>query len=92
MALFPFILVDAKESLQDKVLINHETIHLRQQAELLIIPFYILYLVSYAVNLVIYRNHYKAYLHIVFEQEAYRNEASLSYLNNRRWFAWYSYF
>jgi len=66
MALFPFILVNNKSLLTDAILINHERIHLRQQAELLVIPFYVLYLINYLINIAKYQNHDKAYLNIVF--------------------------
>lgn len=91
MAIFPFILVLNKASVNDQALINHEKIHLRQQAELLIIPFYILYLLNYLINLAAYRKHGQAYLNIVFEREAYNNEADNTYLTNRKWFSWYRY-
>ena len=92
MALFPFILLQNKGLLNDAVMINHERIHLRQQAELLIIPFYILYLANYLVNIIIYRDHNKAYLNIVFEREAYEKEADMVYLKQRKWFSWARYF
>jgi len=41
MALFPFILIKKKDLPVGDVLINHERIHLQQQLELLLIPFYI---------------------------------------------------
>ncbi|GAA4337554.1 hypothetical protein GCM10023149_47060 [Mucilaginibacter gynuensis] len=88
MALFPFILVKNKEMAADKTLINHELIHLKQEAELLVIPFYILYLLNYIANLFIYRNHNKAYLNIVFEREAYRNEKNYVYLKQRGLWFW----
>lgn len=92
MALFPFILIRDKGMVDDAVLINHERIHLRQQAELLVIPFYVLYLLNYLFNLFVYRNHHKAYMRIVFEREAYANEADTAYLKHRKWQAWCSYF
>jgi hypothetical protein len=92
MALFPFILVNNKSLLNDAVVINHERIHLQQQAELLVIPFYILYLLNYFVNLIIYRNHNNAYLNIVFEREAYAKEADAAYLKQRKWCTWARYF
>ncbi|MFA6248994.1 MAG: hypothetical protein WC615_18780 [Mucilaginibacter sp.] len=92
MALFPFILIRDKRMADDVMLINHERIHLRQQAELLVIPFYVLYLLNYLLNLLVYRNHHKAYMHIVFEREAYANEANTAYLKHRKWQAWGSYF
>jgi hypothetical protein len=91
MALFPFILVNTKAAAADKVVINHEMIHLRQQAELLVIPFYLLYLINYLINLGFYQNHHKAYLNIVFEREAYANELNTMYLKSRRWYSWYKY-
>jgi hypothetical protein len=92
MALFPFILVKRAAFKHDKVLIRHETIHLQQAAELLIVPFYILYLLNYLVNRFKYANHYKAYYEIIFEREAYHNECDKSYLKNRKLWAWRFYF
>lgn len=92
MALFPFILVRDKRMADDAILINHERIHLRQQAELLVIPFYVLYLLIYLFNLFVYRKHHKAYMNIVFEREAYDKEADIKYLERRKWQAWRSYF
>ena len=43
ITLFPFILIKNEKDLQDIKLINHETIHIRQQLETLIIFFYFLY-------------------------------------------------
>lgn len=91
ITLYPFILVRHKSSLQDKLLIHHEQIHIQQQAELLVIPFYILYLSNYAINLLIYKEHYKAYRNICFEREAYNNEEDLDYLLYRRWGSWLHY-
>jgi hypothetical protein len=91
MALFPFILVRTKELKQDKILINHESIHIWQQIELLVLPFYIFYLLNYLFNRIKYKSHYQAYMHIVFEKEAYENESDLDYLRNRRWFSWVTF-
>lgn len=63
---------------REKVLINHEKIHLRQQLELLIIPFYIWYFIE------MYRFGYK---NISFEREAFQNEKDLNYLKNRKPYA-----
>ena len=35
LTIFPFVVVRSKNDLQDKVLLNHEKIHIRQQLELL---------------------------------------------------------
>lgn len=88
MALYPFILLKDGAQKHDKILLNHERIHLRQQVELLIFPFYLLYLLHYLINLVRYRNHHLAYFNIVFEKEAYQCDQNLNYLKNRKFFSW----
>jgi hypothetical protein len=84
MAIYPFILVKRKEFSENAVLINHERIHHRQQLELLIIPFYLIYLLNYLFNFIRYRNHYRAYKEIIFEREAFAQDADLDYLNKRK--------
>lgn len=88
MALYPFILIKKKEYRHDPVLINHEKIHHRQQLELLIVPFYLIYVVNYLFNLLKYDSHQKAYRQIVLEKEAYVNENDFNYIINRKLFAW----
>lgn len=88
MALFPFILLKNRNQKTDEILINHEKIHLRQQLELLILPFYVFYVLNYLINLLRYKNHYLAYFHISFEREAYQFEKDLNYLSKRKWFTW----
>lgn len=88
MAVYPFILVQKPADVHDPVIIRHETIHLKQAEELLIIPFYLLYLLQYLFNLYKYRNHDRAYMNIVFEKEAYRYEYDTTYLQRRRFWAW----
>ncbi|WP_244154625.1 hypothetical protein [Pedobacter soli] len=88
MALFPFILVKSAGLKNDAIIINHEKIHLRQQLELLILPFYILYLLNYFANLFKYRNHHLAYRNIIFEKEAYNHEHNLHYLKKGSWYGW----
>ena len=92
MALFPFIFVKTQKLKSNKIIINHENIHLRQQLELLIIPFYILYLLNYLLNLLYYMHHDKAYRNIVFEREAYFNERNPDYLKHRNIWSWLRYF
>jgi hypothetical protein len=81
LAFFPFIIVP-KSTLIDEELINHERIHLRQQLELLVIPFYIWYLIA------MYR---KGYYGISFEREAHLNDTDLSYLKRRKPWAFIKY-
>src|SRR6188474_2523663 len=88
MAIFPFIFIKSSIKEERKIyLINHERIHLRQQVELLFIPFYFLYLLFYFINLVKYRNHDIAYRNIIFEREAFAHERDLEYLNKRRFWS-----
>lgn len=65
------------------VLINHEKIHLRQQIELLIFPFFLIYSLEFLVRLFQYKNWALAYRNISFEREAYRKEKDLDYLKTR---------
>ena len=88
MAIFPFILVKSKLLESNRTLINHERIHHKQQLELLILPFYIFYFFHYVINLIIYKDHYKAYINIIFEKEAYIHEENLDYLKTRKLFSW----
>ena len=99
ISLFPFIML--REKYRDggewwinrgKRTINHETIHFKQQLELLIIPFYILYILFYLINFIKYKfDIQKAYYNIPFEKEAYTHEENFNYLNNRKLFAWINY-
>ena len=83
LSLFPFVLVKYREDIKNIVFVNHEKIHLRQQLELLIIPFFIWYVLEYCVRCFQYKNANLAYRNISFEREAYANESNLEYLKNR---------
>lgn len=85
ITLWPFVL--CKTSNPSQVLLNHERIHLRQQIELLVLPFYVFYLAEWLYNFVQYGNVWKAYRQISFEKEAYFHEADLAYLQNRKWYS-----
>jgi len=91
IALWPFIVVKDSFLKEDASFINHERIHLRQQAELLVLPFYIIYLLEYVVRLIQYRNSEQAYRNISFEREAYCNESDLAYLKNRKLWSFIKY-
>jgi hypothetical protein len=88
IALYPFILLKDRKSKNDAIIINHEKIHLAQQLELIILPFYLLYFIHYLINLIRYQNHDKAYRQIVFEKEAYQHDEDLSYLASRKSYSW----
>lgn len=91
MALFPFMIFKNAAHQNNALLINHEKIHFQQQLELLILPFYVLYLLNYLINLIRFRNHSTAYFKICFEKEAYANDHNTAYLQHRKWYAWLNY-
>lgn len=91
LSLWPFIILKNDALKDDVVLINHEKIHLRQQQELLIFPFYILYVLEWLLRSLRYMDTYKAYQNISFEREAYLNEKNLDYLSERRAFSFIKY-
>lgn len=88
MALYPFMLFKSGALKKDALIINHEKIHFKQQQELLILPFYILYLLHYLLNRLKYKNHDQAYQQICFELEAYSHDLDLDYLQKRKPYAW----
>jgi len=88
ITLFPFII--SKEPMGPETL-NHETIHIKQQAELFVIFFYLLYVAYYFIGLVKYKDKQKAYYMIPFEQEAYEYDNQLDYLETRKPYSWTKY-
>ena len=84
MAIWPFILLKKREDKENTTLINHERIHHIQQLELAWIFFFVAYFIHYAWNRLISKmSHADAYRSIIFEKEAFRNEADLKYLSTR---------
>ena len=81
LAFWPFIIMP-RSTIIDAELINHEKIHLRQQLELGVIPFYIWYIIALRR---------KGYWSISFEKEAYANENNLNYLKERSIFVFRRY-
>ena len=64
--------------------LNHELIHAAQQRELLYLPFFIWYGLEWLVLYFKCRDGMEAYQNIRFEKEAYRHQADLLYLKNRK--------
>ncbi len=83
MAIFPFVFFKYTNYINPTIL-NHEKIHIRQQIELLILPFYIWYGIEFLKNWIKYKDKKKAYYNISFEVEAYKNENNLNYLKTRK--------
>lgn len=103
ISLFPFVILRerylGKDPLVNKYtnrfwkdkakrIINHETIHFQQQLELLIIPFYIIYVTEYIIKSLLLFSIKKGYMAISFEREAYDNDDNLEYLKTRKRYSW----
>tara|TARA_R110002049_G_scaffold99113_3_gene241658 strand:+ start:611 stop:949 length:339 start_codon:yes stop_codon:yes gene_type:complete len=91
LTIFPFVFLKHKNLKWNKGLLNHEKIHLKQQIELLLIPFYVLYFLEFLIRLFQHKNWHKAYRNISFESEAYHNESNLHYLKQRPFWAFLKY-
>lgn len=91
LTIFPFVFLKYNHLKLNKSLLNHERIHLKQQIELLIIPFYLFYFFEFLIRLFQYKNWHKAYRNISFEREAYQNESNLYYLKQRPFWAFLNY-
>ena len=83
ITIWPFVILKNRYK-ENKILLNHERIHLRQQIELLIIPFYLWYGLEFLIRCIQYKSWDKAYRNISFEREAYVNDRNLNYLPKRR--------
>jgi hypothetical protein len=91
LTIFPFIIIKYESDVKNPILLNHERIHIRQQIELLILPFYIWYLLEYCIRLLQLKNSYLAYKNISFERECYVMEQNLDYLKKRPFFNFFKY-
>jgi len=92
ITLFPFIFLKYKTLKWNEVLVNHEKIHLRQQIELMIFPFFIIYGFEFLIRLVQYKQWKLAYRNISFEREAHINETNFDYLKSRSFWEFIAYF
>jgi hypothetical protein len=91
LTVFPFVFVKHRLDKESVVFINHERIHLRQQLELLILPFFAWYLLEFLVRLAQYKKIDLAYRNISFEREAYANEKDLNYSKQRSFYEFVKY-
>jgi hypothetical protein len=91
LSIYPFIFLKNKYLRTNKILLNHEKIHLKQQVELIWVFFFVWYFIEYLIRLFQYKNHNKAYKNISFEREAYTNENNLYYLKTRKYFSFLKY-
>jgi hypothetical protein len=94
ITIFPFIIIRERfinyhyPKATDKLL-NHEKIHIEQQKEMLILPFFVFYFIEWLVKLFIYG--FKSYRNLSFEREAYKFEGDMTYLSNRKRYAFLKY-
>ena len=86
---WPFIFI-RDDKRHDERTIRHETIHLKQQREMLIVFFFLWYYIEYCIRAFRHGWH-DAYYKISFEREAYDNENDSRYLVFRNPFAWIKY-
>jgi hypothetical protein len=93
LALYPCIILrdDIPDGPLKRGIILHEKIHLRQQLELIILPFYLWYLAEYCAGRLRGRDHYRAVIGISFEREADAHMNDIDYLRTRRFFAFLKY-
>lgn len=89
ITLAPFGIYLDEHYLNYKWIINHESIHWKQQIEMLILPFYLWYLIEWFFKLFIYGKN--AYYNISFEREAKKYEYDFEYINKRKHFAWWKF-
>jgi|TARA_R110000782_G_scaffold70854_1_gene142301 hypothetical protein len=91
ITIYPFVILREKyKTKKARRLINHESIHIKQQEELLVIPFYVLYVTEFLIKSIIYRSFKKAYYNLSFEREAYDNERKSKYISRRKSYACFS--
>lgn len=83
ITIWPFVFLRTAVLKEHTVLINHEGIHLKQQLELLIVPFFVWYFVEFLFWFYQYKSWQLAYRNSSFEKEAYANETNFQYLNTR---------
>jgi hypothetical protein len=86
ITLAPFGIFIKEKYYYNRIFVTHETIHWKQQMEMLIIPFYLWYLIEWLIKLFIYGS--RAYMSISFEREAYSNDNDFKYLSHRKRFSW----
>ena len=86
ITIYPFII---SRGVMDQRTRTHEWIHIKQQRELWVIGFYILYVGFWLKNM-IWNAQYpsQAYHNIPFELEAYANDNDYTYPFNRKRFGW----
>ena len=91
ITIFPFMFLKHADLKKNTFFLNHERIHLRQQRELLVLPFFVWYGVEFLVRYVKCRKWHVAYRNISFEREAYSQEKNLDYLKSMSFWSFLKY-
>ena len=91
LTFFPFVFLTNREDKLNAVFVNHEKIHIRQQLELLVLPFYVWYGLEFLLRWIQFGDRKQAYYNISFEREAYANEKDLGYLKSRSFWRFWRY-
>ncbi|RZJ73547.1 hypothetical protein [Flavobacterium sp.] len=91
ITLWPFVILASHALKHDETVVRHEKIHLKQQLELLVLPFFVWYGLEFVFRLMQFRNRKLAYRNICFEREAYANEKSPDYLQSRAFWSFLKY-
>ncbi len=91
LAIFPFIFLKDKLLIDNKSIIFHERIHLRQQLEMVWFIFFLWYGIEFLIRWIVYKDSSKAYYNISFEKEAYSNEKNFEYLKTRKFWSFIKY-
>jgi cytochrome b561 len=86
ITLFPFVFYNGQPLNGREV--RHETVHLWQQAALMLVGFYVLYFVFWLIGLLRYRNSDRAYREIPFERSAYILESKSDVSPARQSYHW----
>lgn len=88
---FPFVFLVDKEDKENPFFVNHERIHIKQQLEMLILPFFVWYSIEFVFRWIQFKDKHIGYRNISFEREAYKNEKDLCYNKQRPFWGFLKY-
>lgn len=81
------ILFTKQDTLSERTIV-HESIHTKQQLEMLFVLFYLWYAIEYCLIRLLHTTQNCAYHDVSFEEEACANDHDNSYLTRRKHYAW----
>lgn len=84
------ILFTKQDTLSERTIV-HESIHAKQQLEMLFVLFYLWYAIEYCLIRLLHKTQNCAYHDVSFEEEAYANDDNKAYLSTRKHYAWLKY-